>query len=37
MRYVDDGRFDGISFYRVARSKQVNIPGWQRSVKQAKA
>ena len=23
MRYVDDGRFDGISFYRVARSKQA--------------
>ena len=22
MRYVDDGRFDGISFYRVARNKQ---------------
>jgi peptidyl-prolyl cis-trans isomerase A (cyclophilin A) len=28
MRYVDDGRFDGISFYRVARGKQTPKQGF---------
>lgn len=31
MRYVDDGRFDGISFYRVARSKQAPQHGFVQS------
>ncbi|MFL0412764.1 peptidylprolyl isomerase [uncultured Sphingomonas sp.] len=31
MRYVDDGRFDGISFYRVARSKQAPQMGFVQS------
>ena len=31
MRYVDDGRFDGISFYRVARNKQAPMFGFVQS------